>query len=363
VSFVVGREAEIAAIEAFLAASGSGPVGLLIAGEPGIGKTTVWRECVRLADEQGYRVLAAGSTESEVKLSFVGLSDLLSSVPAEAVASLPPPQRAALDVALLRVEASRPPERRLLGTAFASLLRELAADGEVVVAIEDVQWLDVPSAAVVEFAVRRLHDVHVHVMLSTRTPTSSTLLDAVPDERRRRLLLGPLSVAVLHRIFAERLGRSFPRPTLVRIAKASGGNPFYALEIARLLAESPSISPLPVPSDVLALMRTRIQSLPARSRHALLLSAAAARPDLRLVDPAALAAGEEAGLVQVESNGQITFAHPLYASAVYTSAPLLQRREAHRALAEAVRTNTSLPSWSRRLFVLAREELPMLRRS
>ncbi len=155
-SSVVGREVEIAAIEAFLAASESQSVGLLIAGEPGIGKTTVWRECVRLAHDRGYCVLEAGSTESEAKLSFAGLSDLLSSVPADVVASLPPPQRAALDVALLRVEAPRPPERRLLGTAFGSLLRELAADGEVVVAVDDVQWLDVPSAAVVEFAVRRL---------------------------------------------------------------------------------------------------------------------------------------------------------------------------------------------------------------
>ena len=124
-------------------------------GEPGIGKTTVWREYVRLARARGYRVLAALPTETEVKLSFAGLTDLLSSVPADVVASLPPPQRAALDVALLRVDAPRPPERRLLGTAFGSLLRELAADAEVVVAIDDVQWLDAATAAVMAFALRR----------------------------------------------------------------------------------------------------------------------------------------------------------------------------------------------------------------
>jgi MoxR-like ATPase len=112
VSSVVGREVEIAAVEAFLAASGSESIGLLIVGEPGIGKTTVWRECVRLAHQRGDYVLTAGSTESEVTLSFAGLSDLLSSVPAEVVALLPPPQRAALDVALLRVESPRAPGRR-----------------------------------------------------------------------------------------------------------------------------------------------------------------------------------------------------------------------------------------------------------
>jgi DNA-binding CsgD family transcriptional regulator len=302
-----------------------------------MGKTTVLRECVRLARDRGSCVLAAEPIESEVKLSFAGVSDLLSSVPADVFALLPTPQRAALDVALLRVQASRPPGQRLLGTAFGSVLRELATGGEVVVAVDDVQWLDAPSAAVVEFAVRRLRDVGVRVVFSIRAPATSTLLDAVPEERRRRLVLGPLSVASLHRIFVERLGRSFPRPTLVRIAEASAGNPFYALEIARLLVGRPSISLLPVPSDVLALVRARIRSLPAGSREALLRVAAAARPDLRVLEPAALAAGEEAGLVDVADDGRIAFSHPLYASAVYTSAPLARRREAHRALAEAVR--------------------------
>ena len=333
---MVGREVEIAAIEASLAAEGSDPAGLLIEGEPGIGKTTVWREYVRLAQARGFCVLATSSTESEVKLSFAGLSDLLSSVPADLVASLPPPQRAALDVALLRIDAPRPPERRLLGTAFGSLLRELATDGEVVVAIDDVQWLDAASAAVVGFALRRLADARVRVVLSMRTQTSSALLDALPDEAWQRLVLGPLSVAALHRIFAERLDRSFPRPTLVRIRDESAGNPFYALEIARLLAGGAAASPFPVPSGVLALVRARIRTLPAESRAALLRVAAAARPELRFVDPSALAAGEEAGLVEVAADGRIAFSHPLYASAVYGAAPVARRREAHRALAEMV---------------------------
>jgi DNA-binding CsgD family transcriptional regulator len=333
---VVGREVEIAAIEASLAAAGRHPTGLLIEGEPGIGKTTVWRAYVRHAQALGFHVLATLSTESEVKLSFAGLSDLLSSVPADAVASLPPPQRAALDAALFRIDAPRPPERRLLGTALASLLRELASDGKVVVAIDDVQWLDAASAAVTEFALRRLADAPVRVVLSKRTQSSSALLAALPDDAWQRLVLGPLSVAALHRIFADRLDRSFPRPTLVRIAEESAGNPFYALEIARLLASGTTASPLPVPSGVLALVSGRIRTLPPESRAALLRVAAAARPELRFVDPSALAAGEEAGLVEVAADGRIAFSHPLYASAVYSSAPVARRRAAHRALAVMV---------------------------
>ena len=333
---MVGREVEIAAIDASLAAEGSYPGGLLIAGEPGIGKTTVWREYVRRAQARGLCVLATSATESEVKLSFAGLSDLLSSVPADLVASLPPPQRGALDVALLRIDAPRPPERRLLGTAFGSLLRELATDRDVVVAIDDVQWLDAASAGVAGFALRRVADARVRVVLSMRTEASPALLDALADEPWQRLVLGPLSVAALHRIFAERLDRSFPRPTLVRIRDVSAGNPFYALEIARLLAGGAAASPFPVPSGVRALVRARIRTLPAESRAALLRVAAAARPELRFVDASALAAGEEAGLVEVAADGRIAFSHPLYASAVYGAAPVARRREAHRALAGMV---------------------------
>ena len=199
--------------------------------------------------------------------------------------------------------------------------------------------------AVVAFALRRPREARIRLMLSTRTPPSAALVSVVPDERLLRLVLGPLTVAALHRIFSVRLGRSFPRPTLVRIAEASAGNPFYALEIARLLAGDPGISPLPVPADVLALMRARIQALPASTRDALLRAAATSRADVRLMDPAPLAAAEEAGLVEVSTDGRVAFSHPLYASAVYASAPLARRRAAHRALAEtAGRSGRARPS-------------------
>jgi DNA-binding CsgD family transcriptional regulator len=334
---VVGRDAELAVVTEVLASSGPHATGLVIVGEPGIGKSTVWEEAVRLAREGGRRVLATRPTESEAKLSFSGLADLLSAVPADAVATLPSPQQAALDAALLRIEVSQPPNRRLLGTAFASVLRALAEEDDVAVAVDDVQWLDAPSSAVVEFALRRLGDAPVRLMLSMRSGTTSPLGRTVPDDRMRRVALGPLSVAALHRIFVDRLGRTFPRPGLVRIAQASGGNPFYALEIGRLVDGRPGSSSLPVPAEVLSLVKRRIRSLPADSRGALLRVAAAARPDLGLVDAGPLAAGEEAGLVEVASDGRIAFVHPLYASAVYASAPLAQRREAHRDLAERVR--------------------------
>ena len=125
----------------------------------------------------------------------------------------------------------------------------------------------------------------------------------------------------------------------MRIARTSGGNPLYALEIARLLGRDERRSDataLPVPDDLRALMAARIDALPPDTRDALLSAAALGRPDVRLVDAQALAAAEDAQLVRIRPDGRIAFVHPLYASAVYSSASLKRRRAAHRALAEAV---------------------------
>lgn len=337
---IVGREGELAVVEAFLAEDDRSARTLAIVGDPGIGKTTVWREAVRRARERAAVVLVAGPAESEARLSFAGLTDLLSPVAEERFTALPAPQQQALAVALLRAEAARPPERRLVGTALLSLLRELAADGEVVLAVDDVQWLDPSSAGAIEFAARRLVDEPVRLILSLRTEQAEgSVLEGVAREGRvERLELGPLSVASLHRIVGEHLGRTFPRPTLVRIARASGGNPLHALEIARLVdrEDARGSTALPVPEGLQALVAERVRSLPPETRSALLRAAALARPDVRLVDAAALVPAEEAGLVRIGSDGRVEFEHPLFASAVYSSASLSDRREAHRALAAEV---------------------------
>ena len=333
---VVGRESELATVEAFL--DGRGARTLAIVGEAGIGKTTVWQEAVRRARERGAAVCVCRPAQSEAKLSFAGLTDLLSTVGADSFAALPAPQRHALDVVLLRAETARPPEPRLVGTALLSLVRVLAADRRIVLAVDDLHWLDPPSAAALEFAIRRLADEPVRVVVSLR-PEAERARILVAAGRLERLELGPLSLAALHRILADTLGRTFARPTLLRIVQASGGNPLFALEIGRLLARDDGrrgSEPLPVPDDLRTLVAERVAPLPERTRSALLRAAALARPDLRLVDPHALAPAEEAGLVRVDAEGRIEFGHPLYASAVYASAPLARRRATHRALARVV---------------------------
>jgi hypothetical protein len=337
----VGRDAEVLAVERSLAAAESGPSLLLIEGEAGIGKTTLWRETVRAAVDRGWTTLTCRPAQSEARLSFSSLADLLAGVPDAAFRELMAAQRHALEIALLRAEpVGRPPDPRLIATALLGVLRTLAGERPVLLAVDDVQWTDHSSAAALEFSLRRLVDAPVAVVLSSRPGSEpSALARTLPDERTNGLLLEPLSAAALHRILAQRLGVRLPRPVLVRVAHAAGGNPFYALEIARLLARDgiPGHGEaLPLPDDLRTLVAGRIGALPPQTRGALLLVAASMRPTLALVDASALAPAEEAGLIQVAPDGRIEFAHPLFASAVYGAAPTANRRAAHLELAGLV---------------------------
>jgi predicted ATPase len=157
---LLGRDAELAVLGDFVAARDRLPAAVLVRGEPGIGKTSVWREGVRMAREHGYCTLVAAPGESEAQISFAALGDLLSGVLAQLLGELPRQQRRALEVALRVADVDPGEGARLdqgaVSFAFLSALRGLAADGPVLVAVDDVQWLDVASATALSFAVRRL---------------------------------------------------------------------------------------------------------------------------------------------------------------------------------------------------------------
>ena len=170
----VGREQELAAIDEFLLALGaSGAV--VVEGEPGIGKTTVWQATVEGAEARGLRVLRAAPAQSEAELAFSSLADLLGPALEDVVGELPPPQRSALEAALLlESPGGGRTDRRAVGAGLLNALRALAAEGPLLVAIDDVQWLDRSSAAALQFAFRRLRDEPV------------ALLAGAPARRRRR---------------------------------------------------------------------------------------------------------------------------------------------------------------------------------
>jgi DNA-binding CsgD family transcriptional regulator/DNA polymerase III delta prime subunit len=336
---VVGRAAELGVVEEFLESLEAGPSVLLLEGEPGIGKTTLWQGAVRRARELDVLVLTSRPGASETRLTFSALGDLLVDVHDGVLDELPGPQRRALDVALLRAEPEgEGAEQRVVSTAFLGVLRVLAAERAVLVAIDDLQWLDASSRRVLEFAVRRLERERLGILGATRP-------DGAPwrvfgDRSVQRVRLGPLSLAALFEILKAELGRTFARPSLVRIAAASNGNPFFAVELARALGEhdapAHASAPLPVPNDLTDLLAGRLARLPSRARHALLVASALSAPTLDLLDRAGIARAEKARVVTVGDDGSLRFSHPLLAAAVYANASVAERRAVHRKLAARV---------------------------
>ncbi len=170
---IVGRDGELARVADFLAGSQSGT--LLVEGPPGVGKTTLWDAGVAIA-RRSVRVLASRPSSADSTLSFSGLTDLLEDVDVGSLAAVPEPQRQALEVALLRaVPGSEPLDTRAVGTGLLSTLRALAETTPLLVAIDDVQWLDTPSATALAFALRRLRDAPVSVLLAKRAATTAQL--------------------------------------------------------------------------------------------------------------------------------------------------------------------------------------------
>jgi DNA-binding CsgD family transcriptional regulator len=346
---VIGREPELAAAGKFIAQLERGPAVLVYAGEPGIGKTAVWQEAGERARASSLLLLSARPVEAEAGLAFSALADLLESVVDESWPALPEPQRRALAVALLR-EAPGPGrfDQRAVAAATRTVLQTLATKRPVVVAIDDLQWLDRPSARVLEFAIRRLHDLPVGVLASERVEPASklplALENVVPGDRLRRVQLGPLSLAALHQLLKERLGRSFTRRVIVRIESATGGNPFFALELGRSLPEDAQagLGTLPMPGRLLEVVEARVMMLSQRARLPLLAAAALRSPTANLVAAAtdqtpgeahqALERAEELGIIDL-AGSQLRFTHPLFAAAVYASAPPAQRRQTHRRIA------------------------------
>jgi DNA-binding CsgD family transcriptional regulator len=339
---LLGRQRELADADAFLDAIEAGPAALVVEGEPGIGKTALWAEVLGKAAARSYQVLSARPAETEARLGFAALADLLAGVGNEVVADLPEPQRRALDSALLRADDVETHDRRAVATALVSVLGRLSERSPLLVAVDDVQWLDRPTASALEFAARWLAGRRVGFLLSLRAlgwvATPLALDRALSEHALRRLRLGPLGLGSLHRLIDSRLGQTIPRGALVRVQRVSGGNPFFALEIARVLLRDgipPVGEPLPVPDDVGELVTQRIARLPPETRTALLTASALAQPSSELLG-AALAPAEEAGIVRRDAGGAIAFTHPLFASAVYAAASLDERRAVHRRLAAAV---------------------------
>ena len=317
----------------------------------------VWQHLLQAAGRSS-RVLSCRPAPAERPLAFSALDDLFGDVAGQVLPALPVPRRHAVEVALLRDASLGPwpagspaaghpvPEPRGLARGILDALRILSADASLMIAVDDAQWLDRPSAGVLEFCFRRLRTEPVTVLMTFRDDGGRFPLGldlALPPDRLGHVRLGPVSRQAIAEIIRVRLGTALPKYALSRLNEACGGNPFYALEYARALAGRPQMcrthEPIPIPDSLGDLMGQHVRQLTRDVREVGRLVAASADPRERLIRMAcdqqeswaALDQAIDAGLLERDGD-VLRFTHPLLRSALYSEMRLNERRQVHRRL-------------------------------
>ena len=341
---LVGREHELAAVEDLL--SGDEPAtgaALVLEGAPGVGKTSIWEHALSLARARGRRVLSARASGALADSPYAAVIDLLDGILVEELGTLPAPQLHALNVALYREE----PNGRATGPQAASLgllsaLRALSTEQPLLVAIDDVQWLDRASDEALAYVVRRLGAEGVRFLLARRPGRPSELEAALPGELVRKVAVEPMSLGATRQLLASRLGLRLPHHLLRRVYETTLGNPLFALEVGRVLAGRDLGAlgeDVPVPHHVEDLLGLRIADLDGAAREllvALALDAELGETQLQaLAGRRAVERAVEDGLLTVTGQ-RARPSHPLLAATAKGQATREELRSLHRRLADVV---------------------------
>ena len=339
---LIGREAELDALRVFVDQVVTDGAVLLISGDAGVGKTVLLDAAADLASAAGARVVRSAGVQFEIDISYSGLNQLLLPL-LSGLQDLNEDHRNALMVAL-GLAAGAPPERLVVCTASLSLLRGQAAGSPLLLIIDDLPWLDRSSAGVLAFVARRLAGSRVGLLTASRTGERSYFdYHGLPEHTLR-----PLNDAAAADLMQAQFPEISPKVRR-RLLNEAQGNPLALLELPSAL-NGPQLAALEALPDVLpltgrleALFASRIADLPAGTRDALLLSALEGGGDLRILRMAGdgdnylddLAPAEQARLVTVElASRRILFRHPLVRSAIVELSTNVERRRAHRALAD-----------------------------
>ncbi len=347
---VVGRTAELEQVDELLRSMRSGLGMLTLAGDAGIGKTTVWREAAQRARHEGVVVLEARPSQPEGQLAFSTLTDLFDAVADSVIRRLPPPLARALAVALLREDPGEAPvDQRAVGSATLGALRAVTRERPVLIAIDDAQWIDQSSGRALDFALRRAVALPLGLLVSARTEAVGPELEwleriGMSARSRRTVVLRAMSMGAMHEIIRQQLGLSLPRPMLAMIHEASGGNPFYGTELARQVGDAGpgATAPLRVPAGVRSVVEARMAGLGERERELLLAVATSPGATIELLARALYAQAARiagpldrcrvAGILVVDE-GHVRFAHPIFATAVSAIADAAAQRRMHARMA------------------------------
>ncbi|MEP6815565.1 MAG: AAA family ATPase, partial [Marmoricola sp.] len=338
-----GRDGERAQLAALVEAARSGHAGvLLVRGEPGVGKSALLDDLV--SGTADLSVLRTQGLESESPLAFAALQRLLR--PAmDHLEALPTPQGHALRVAFGEQEGA-PVEPFLVGVATLSLLTEAAEGSAVLCVVDDAHWLDTASAGALLFAARRLQADRVAMVFAARDAGPRTF---APDDVPTMTLSG-LAPDAVRALLAHGAGHELADAVSERLLAETGGNPLALVELPGAMSRAQLDGTSPLPAQLLLtehverVFLDRCRRLPPEVQTLLLLAAADDTGQIATlrravgalgVDDASLVDAERSGLLVVEAD-VVRVQHPLVRSAVYQAATSLERRQAHRALAEAV---------------------------
>jgi DNA-binding CsgD family transcriptional regulator len=326
---------------------------LVLRGEAGIGKTALLGYLSSVAD--GCRIARIAGIESEMELAFAGLHALCAPMLGR-LGHLPIPQRDALNTAF-GMSGGPPPDRFLVGLAVLSLLADAAEEQPLVCIVDDAQWLDRVSMQTLAFVARRLLAERVGLVFALRETGDHHELDGLPE-----IVIDGLAAADAGRLLDATIVGSLGARVRDRILGEAGGNPLALLELPRersTMAVPDGLGPAretPLTSRIEQGFVRQLEPLPADTRRLLLLAAAEPLGDVTLlwraaerlsIGPEATAPAEEAGLVEI--GARVRFRHPLLRSAVYRAASAPERREVHRALADATdaRVDPDRRAWHR----------------
>ena len=335
---LIGRRDELATVGAFLDQARSGGAALLIFGEPGAGKTVLLEAAAEMALAAGTQVLRAAGVEFEADMSFAGLHQALLPLQGE-FNMLSQPHWDALNVAL-GFGTGQAPDRMLVSNAALMMLRQAAAARPVLLAVDDLPWLDRVSAGVLGFAARRLAGSSVG-FLATSSPGEESFFERAGLPQ---LELGPLDGQAAAGLVDARFPGLAAR-TRQRVLAEARGNPLALLELPTVLdvsqpealAQHPA--GLPLSRRLQAMFAARVSALPERTRHLLLVMALDGTGDPRVLRADGsrqddLAAAEWARLVYVDHRiRRLAFRHPLIRAAVVGMSTDDERRRAHQQLA------------------------------
>ena len=336
---LIGRERELETLEAFVAETTTQGSTLLLTGEPGVGKTALLSAAAEMAAAGGVRVIRGGGVEYETEVSFAGLHQLVDPL-GDDLRRVPSSSRTTIEVAL--GSGSGPAQDRLaVMDAALTLFRQAASEAPLLIAVDDLQWLDRATGAVLGFVGRRLHGSQIGLLGAARPGVGFFERAGLPE-----FDVPPLPPADAMELLARHFAH-LPTRVLKGVADDAQGNPLALLEFAGSAGGGNDRGPLRPGSsrEVQALFQARVEQLPEATRRLLLLAVLEGSGSLGVLAEAASGAGgldqlapaERDHLIVVDDRrGQLRFRHPMIRSSVVERSTLDERRAAHQRLAEVL---------------------------